>query len=359
MSYHCSLALVEVFSARGCLDGGQCAELRSIRTAEKSCFDARKKASYRRSLSGMTYAPSTASLGVAAWMSSLADFPALRGAQRGSNEEKPTNETCGQTPFALLEKSDQGSAFWKTSQGFFPFGDQTGDPTLGEYSETWPKAGLMRDGAVYRRRNWERRIAEIGSGLLQTPSAQDSRRGSAAAWKEWSEGGRTTQCRLRNQIHVWPTPNVPNGGRVVPKDAIWKGSTAYCPRTGKKIQVGLEHAARMWPTPQARDCNTYAKCKRGANSPGGTSLTVAAADSMWPAPASRDHRHLHAKSYEERGGGKKGEQLPDAVGGSLNPPWVEWLMGWPIGWTDLKPLEMDKFRLWLEQHGVCLPSRES
>jgi hypothetical protein len=30
-------------------------------------------------------------------------------------------------------------------------------------------------------------------------------------------------------------------------------------------------------------------------------------------------------------------------GGQLNPPWVEWLMGWPIGWTDLKPLGTDKF----------------
>ena len=28
--------------------------------------------------------------------------------------------------------------------------------------------------------------------------------------------------------------------------------------------------------------------------------------------------------------------------GSLNPTWVEWLMGWPLGWTDLKQLEMDK-----------------
>ena len=28
--------------------------------------------------------------------------------------------------------------------------------------------------------------------------------------------------------------------------------------------------------------------------------------------------------------------------GKLNPMWVEWLMGWPLGWTDLKPLEMDK-----------------
>jgi hypothetical protein len=31
------------------------------------------------------------------------------------------------------------------------------------------------------------------------------------------------------------------------------------------------------------------------------------------------------------------------IGGKLNPMWVEWLMGWPLGWTDLKPLEMDKF----------------
>jgi hypothetical protein len=29
-------------------------------------------------------------------------------------------------------------------------------------------------------------------------------------------------------------------------------------------------------------------------------------------------------------------------GGKLNPTWVEWLMGWPLEWTDLKPLEMDK-----------------
>ena len=35
-------------------------------------------------------------------------------------------------------------------------------------------------------------------------------------------------------------------------------------------------------------------------------------------------------------------RLVDQVGGQLNPPFPEWLMGWPLGWTDLKPLEMDK-----------------
>jgi hypothetical protein len=50
---------------------------------------------------------------------------------------------------------------------------------------------------------------------------------------------------------------------------------------------------------------------------------------------------------------EKGQRFPNletvmahtdqaTIGGKLNPTWVEWLMGWPLGWTDLKPLVMDK-----------------
>lgn len=39
--------------------------------------------------------------------------------------------------------------------------------------------------------------------------------------------------------------------------------------------------------------------------------------------------------------------------GQLNPEWVEWFMGWPIGWTELKPLAMDKFLEWQRQHSPC------
>lgn len=44
--------------------------------------------------------------------------------------------------------------------------------------------------------------------------------------------------------------------------------------------------------------------------------------------------------------------------GQLNPEWVEWFMGWPIGWTELKPLAMDKFREWQRQHSPCLKNIE-
>jgi DNA (cytosine-5)-methyltransferase 1 len=49
---------------------------------------------------------------------------------------------------------------------------------------------------------------------------------------------------------------------------------------------------------------------------------------------------------------EEARQMGAGNGGKLNPTWVEWLMGWPLGWTDLKPLEMDKFQKWLEQHGA-------
>jgi hypothetical protein len=48
-----------------------------------------------------------------------------------------------------------------------------------------------------------------------------------------------------------------------------------------------------------------------------------------------------------------------ANGGILNPEWVEWLMGWPIGWTGNESTgsAMDKFRQWLRSHGVCSPAK--
>lgn len=36
---------------------------------------------------------------------------------------------------------------------------------------------------------------------------------------------------------------------------------------------------------------------------------------------------------------------------SLGPTLWEWMMGWPIGWTALKPLETGRFQAWLRAHG--------
>jgi len=46
------------------------------------------------------------------------------------------------------------------------------------------------------------------------------------------------------------------------------------------------------------------------------------------------------------------------VFGKPTPTNHEWMMGWPIGWTDLKPLETGKCLSWLQQHTACLEATE-
>lgn len=64
-----------------------------------------------------------------------------------------------------------------------------------------------------------------------------------------------------------------------------------------------------------------------------------------PTPTVQDAKNNAAPSQAER------NALNVTVGGPLNPDWVEWLMGWPIGWTDLRPLAMGRFQQWLSSHG--------
>ena len=48
------------------------------------------------------------------------------------------------------------------------------------------------------------------------------------------------------------------------------------------------------------------------------------------------------------------KQMTAGNGGQLNPTWTEWLMGWPLEWTALKPLATDKYRQWRQLHsGFC------
>ena len=83
----------------------------------------------------------------------------------------------------------------------------------------------------------------------------------------------------------------------------------------------------------------------------------------WPTPTMRDYKGANAfetttKKISEGLRAHMG-QLPNAVqhmeqkpiGGTLNPVFVEWLMGWPLGWTGLKPLETDKYHFVQQPHG--------
>ena len=100
-------------------------------------------------------------------------------------------------------------------------------------------------------------------------------------------------------------------------------------------------ASQMWPTPTARDC-------KGANSlkhltqpktPGNNHHVrqLANAVKLFATPCARDYRTGQRKRYENPA---RANNINDQAGGQLNPTWVEWLMGFPLGWTDLNASEM-------------------
>jgi DNA (cytosine-5)-methyltransferase 1 len=99
----------------------------------------------------------------------------------------------------------------------------------------------------------------------------------------------------------------------------------------------------LWPTPTV--CGNYNR--KGASQASGDGLATAV--KKWPTPVASEGR----LGYQNRNNGKRGTQKSltsvvqggpfREVGGSLNPTWVEWLMGWPLGWTDLEPSATGKY----------------
>lgn len=86
----------------------------------------------------------------------------------------------------------------------------------------------------------------------------------------------------------------------------------------------------FWPTP----CAAAEAPNMGSNKRNGPRSLIQVAREMWPIPPV-------GGNYNRKGASKtSGDGLATAVGGKLNPEWVEWLMGYPTGWTDLKPSEM-------------------
>jgi hypothetical protein len=68
---------------------------------------------------------------------------------------------------------------------------------------------------------------------------------------------------------------------------------------------------------------------------------------LWPTPTTPSGGGNCGGSGAYKNAIKNGTHIPH----SINPNLYEWLMGWPIGWTDLKPLATAKSHFALQQHG--------
>jgi len=102
------------------------------------------------------------------------------------------------------------------------------------------------------------------------------------------------------------------------------------------------------PIPTASNYGSNQGGAQGRTGEKRLSLQSMARKNMWPTPTAHNAKECNAPAESNR----NTPTLAAQVGGKLNPDWVEWLMGWPIGWTDLKQLAMDKFQGWLHSHGT-------
>jgi DNA (cytosine-5)-methyltransferase 1 len=284
----------------------------------------------------MTYKPLTENLGEELLTSYLADFHAKTSAQLEKGQELTESEAeCGEKWRASFTKYDQDSCSWKTHQCSL-LGD------LEEFSETWPQWGLMRDGECWERQTLEQTIRGTEYGF--SPNGIDKFHTPCTTGLD---GGSNSRKALKKRMENWPTPLASD----------WKA------RGPNSKQQGLLEKVK-WPTPDA-NCGARGtqelwtpKRKSGHQAQYSINQEVRDAEKLkFPTPQASDHRdrgNMSNPSIQRRA--DKGKQLNLSMvahpnSGQLNPMWVEWLMGWPIGWTDLKPLVMDKSHCVQQQPG--------
>jgi len=263
---------------------------------------------------------------IRAWLMSLPeDFPASHSALQASAREPQTSATDGPLQSSAFVSFDRDGRYWKTFQGCLLA--DISIPSL----VTWPKAGSMSDGVCYRLLKWERRISVIGSGLLPTPTDVSKGGGSS---RSGNRIGETPTLQGMARKGQWPTPKAYSYN-----ESHRPGITAL----DIKVRGMYQDNPQYWPTPRVSANENRQTKPTPSQMAGKHGMNLATAVNL-PTPAARDYRSPNKN-------GNMADQLPNVVGGQLNPTWVEWLMGWPLGWTELKPLAMDKFRQWLEQHG--------
>jgi DNA (cytosine-5)-methyltransferase 1 len=234
----------------------------------------------------MTYKPLTESRGEELLTLYLADFHAKTSQQQEREQELTESvQECGEKWHASFVKYDPDTSLWRTHQCSL-----LGDLEL--FSETWPQWGLMRDGECWEQRTLEQTIRGTESGL--SPNGVDSFHTPNTTGLD---GGSNSRKALKKR-QMWPTPRAQEPART---------SEGY--GRGLKELVEGKQQIKRWSTPWTKD--------------------MCGGSGAWA--------QLKANTSIE-----EARAMGAGNGGKLNPMWVEWLMGWPLGWTDLKPLGMDK-----------------
>jgi len=226
-------------------------------------------------------------------------------------------------PLGLLEKTLLGSSNWAWTK----------------YSLTWKAKATPQGRLIFQLARQAPRTSDSASGLLHTPTAKANQMAPSMATRDsgsWGLGlwptpttteaksdthnvqnriDKNKQVMLCHAVRLYPTPSAQEPGwkniEVVDKNGnppTHPNQRFYDKETGRIVQKGLQQVVKMYPTP--------------VTPTGG-------------GERSGDRAGTGTLNYMARSG-----QLTDQKsGGSLNPMWVAWLMGYPTEYLNSVPWE--------------------
>jgi len=149
-------------------------------------------------------------------------------------KRRPTKEICGENSPVLLARLSQDGSWRKMSQ----LSDiAKADDSLVEFSETWPRSGIMSNGIAFQLPPLVHLTKGIGSGLLPTITASE---GGYNKSNHPNAKPRPTLTTMARKNH-WPTPC----------------AAAEAPNLGSNKKNGpkslIQVARENWPIPTVQD----------------------------------------------------------------------------------------------------------
>ncbi len=285
--------------------------------------------------------------------SSPGDSPASRSVVPGSAEAgkmtvssgRKCLESCGSSgPLGLLERMLLESSIWNSNlvvltwkvkvipsgRSLFqlavsvPGIEENECSSLVPTPDTCPEAPNKNANRIYPKSLLQAAQDNYSPRMWPTPSVIDIRTDIRKP-EERSDRANKGGCRnLREEIKLYPTPcnSMMTWGDMV--QAQYAGNSRDRPK--------YSEAAKLWPTPTAPGSHQVGRIEEWGGS--GNPLRV------FPTPTARDYRAPGLPEKRQARMQERSQPLTEVVGGTLNPQWVEWLMGFPIGWTDCDALEM-------------------
>lgn len=355
----------------------------------KSWLAAWKRKDWMQRLFGRILKPSMADLGAEKWIASLADIPASRLVLLEKNLEKMTQDISGPTSNDSSQKFSHQSASSKMSPIIYELDLKKSQMTYDNWVIKLRQACLQRQklARLTREKDYSSWPTVIVSDHLCNPTETPQR------WKERAQEKKSEGINLHKPLRIvaqetWPTvvsADASMGAIISSNDTYKKTSTGRLrkiSKNGKDGSLGLARTVKMmdsqkqnWPTVRTSSANGASSKEVEAGNPK-QRLEVMIAN--WPTPRAQEP----GSTSENYGKGLKntaenwatpqardwkdtananvptnsilGRQAPQIMKDgtesqiTLNPRFTEWLMGWPIAWTEFELAETEWFR-WLQR----------